>query len=334
MSELIRQQKGDVPMSHNRFQIRPASADDTLRIVELENIMRRPALTLEDFERQEAARSADHPYLRFVAEQDGHVIGVCGGGRSGWLKPGYMWCMINVDPAFRRQGVGRALYQALQEFYEKHQPEEIHTTIIDDHQTTLAWCERLGFRTHNHTFHSELDLSQFNSTDYSELMHRLAEEGIRFISYPNLRTPENDKRLFELFEVTAQDVPFSGERSELTRVGFIKRFLEDPTSWPEAIVVAVDREDRWLGMTNIFRSSTSPKEANLGFTGVLREGRGRGLALALKVAGLELMKQHGIQKITTSNHAVNKPILAVNHKMGYVKKEGMLALSKPFANQK
>lgn len=321
-------------MNHSSFQIRPASATDTLRIVELENIMRRPALTLEDFEQQESSRPADHSYIRFVAEHDGHVIGVGGGGQARWLKPEYMWCMINVDPSFRGQGVGRALYEALQTFYAEHQPKEIHTTIIDDHLTTLAWSERLGFATHNHTFHSELDVTQFDSSVYSELMQRMAEEGIRFVSYANLRTSENDNRLYELFAVTAQDVPFSGERSRLTREGFIKRFLEDPTSWLEAIVVAVDCENRWLGLTNIFRSTTNQEEVFLGFTGVLREARSRGLALALKVTGLEYVKQQGFKMITTSNHSVNQPILAVNQKMGYVKKEGMLALSKPFVKHK
>jgi RimJ/RimL family protein N-acetyltransferase len=53
------------------------------------------------------------------------------------------------------------------------------------------------------------------------------------------------------------------------------------------------------------------------FTGTLREYRGRGLALAVKLATTHWAAGHGITQISTDNDERNAPMLAINRRLGY-----------------
>ena len=53
------------------------------------------------------------------------------------------------------------------------------------------------------------------------------------------------------------------------------------------------------------------------FTGTGREYRGRGLALAVKLASTRWAREHGITQIVTTNDETNAPMLAINRRLGY-----------------
>jgi GNAT superfamily N-acetyltransferase len=54
------------------------------------------------------------------------------------------------------------------------------------------------------------------------------------------------------------------------------------------------------------------------FTGTLRAYRGRGLALAVKLATTHWAAAHGITQIVTDNDETNAAMLAINRRLGYV----------------
>ena len=54
------------------------------------------------------------------------------------------------------------------------------------------------------------------------------------------------------------------------------------------------------------------------FTGVTRAERGLGIALALKLAVLQVLKQRGIKLFGTTNDEKNGPMRRINEKLGYV----------------
>ncbi len=62
-------------------------------------------------------------------------------------------------------------------------------------------------------------------------------------------------------------------------------------------------------------------------TGVRREYRGRGIALALKLLAIRFARSVGAQEITTSNDSLNAPMLAVNRKLGYQPQNGQYKLN-------
>jgi RimJ/RimL family protein N-acetyltransferase len=53
------------------------------------------------------------------------------------------------------------------------------------------------------------------------------------------------------------------------------------------------------------------------FTGTLRAYRGRGLALAAKLASIRWAAANGIAMMATANDETNAPMLAINRRLGY-----------------
>jgi RimJ/RimL family protein N-acetyltransferase len=49
----------------------------------------------------------------------------------------------------------------------------------------------------------------------------------------------------------------------------------------------------------------------------MRAHRGRGLALAVKLASIEGAARNGITQLATRNDEENEPMLAVNRRLGY-----------------
>lgn len=80
------------------------------------------------------------------------------------------------------------------------------------------------------------------------------------------------------------------------------------------ILIALDNSGAWVGLTALKKTDD---HCHIAFTGVVAEHRGQGVALALKLAAIDLMQQAGVREVTTVNHAANGPMLAVNRKLGY-----------------
>jgi len=54
------------------------------------------------------------------------------------------------------------------------------------------------------------------------------------------------------------------------------------------------------------------------FTGVAREERGKGLALALKLRALRELRARGVKLFGTTNDEQNAAMRGINRKLGYV----------------
>jgi GNAT superfamily N-acetyltransferase len=85
------------------------------------------------------------------------------------------------------------------------------------------------------------------------------------------------------------------------------------------LVVFRDADGRIAGVAEIHWDARFPGYAYHSFTGVRRDMRGRGLATALKVAALELVRANhpSVMEMRTTNAAHNVPMLAVNAKLGF-----------------
>ncbi|MGE5676076.1 MAG: GNAT family N-acetyltransferase, partial [Mycobacterium leprae] len=86
---------------------------------------------------------------------------------------------------------------------------------------------------------------------------------------------------------------------------------------PEACLYAMDG-DRMVGMAAMsLRKDGDTPYLYHNMTGVLQEYRGRGIALALKVLGLQVARKLGAVYLKTDNDERNAPMLAINRKMGF-----------------
>jgi GNAT superfamily N-acetyltransferase len=82
---------------------------------------------------------------RFVAESNGHVVGVCGVYRDVTHPP--MWCGIcwtAVEPNYQRQGIGSELLAHA----EKVAAKEHHTLFVwaDESDCAIGFYQKHGFK--------------------------------------------------------------------------------------------------------------------------------------------------------------------------------------------
>ena len=103
--------------------------------------------------------------------------------------------------------------------------------------------------------------------------------------------------------------------------------IERPGLIPEAYFLAV-RDGEYVGVSFLRRPAGLPRVINQGLTGVARTARGRGIALALKVATATYAKADGAHELRTWNSDRNHAILRINDAMGFVREAAGLDLSK------
>jgi GNAT superfamily N-acetyltransferase len=79
------------------------------------------------------------------------------------------------------------------------------------------------------------------------------------------------------------------------------------------------------------KSKDEPKDLYQGLTGVRREYRGKGVAMALKLKTIEYAQRHGYAVIKTWNESNNVGMLAINEKLGFVRQPAWVTFAKEFS---
>jgi RimJ/RimL family protein N-acetyltransferase len=123
-----------------------------------------------------------------------------------------------------------------------------------------------------------------------------------------------------------KDVPSTDPATPETFEEWRERWVDSPTFIPEAFFVAIDRDGRWLGMSNLERQIEDPTFVWQGLTGTLREARGRGIAMAVKLRTIHHAQGMGVEHIKTWNAQTNRPMLSINEAMGFVKQPAWIAI--------
>jgi GNAT superfamily N-acetyltransferase len=108
--------------------------------------------------------------------------------------------------------------------------------------------------------------------------------------------------------------------------------FDSPNYLPEGNFIALDG-DRYVGMSTLRTSQASPDEYYVGFTGVLRDYRGKGIAMALKLKAIAFARQRGIKQIKTWNDSSNRPMLRINEALGFAKQPAWISYLKKLRNE-
>ncbi|MNZ90066.1 Acetyltransferase (GNAT) family protein [compost metagenome] len=96
---------------------------------------------------------------------------------------------------------------------------------------------------------------------------------------------------------------------------------------PELVLIAADG-DRYVGITNLLHNAQTNGMYHE-YTGVSRDYRGRGIAYALKVKGIETALQRKASYLRTDNDSTNEAILKINRKLGYLPLRGSYRVVAP-----
>ena len=130
-----------------------------------------------------------------VAELAGRVVGFGMIGQHEWHASAAM-LGINVDPSFRRRGIGTALYEALLETWTHlHGRRPVRAVASEKHPDAARFLERRGFSEDNRTHLSMLEFANIDEAAFQRVLERLERRGISVHSFSSLgNDPDYESR--------------------------------------------------------------------------------------------------------------------------------------------
>jgi RimJ/RimL family protein N-acetyltransferase len=264
-------------------------ADDT-RVISAEGVLHRRRT------RPERGRMID-----LVAEIDDAVVaaGVAGLNISTTTE-GAGWAFVTVDSRRRRQGIGGALGAKLIDHLREIGVTKA-TTFFRSTEEGERWATSRGW--------SRLLGGPLIAVDPRGVPEPSLPAGYRCVAMAEL-TPE---AVFEAVRVAAADEPGPVRHDDIQFDDFLRDW-DEPENDLESSTAVLDEGGSVVAFTYL---NVSGERAQHGFTGTVREHRGRGLATAAKQRALRTAAAHGVTRVTTSNAEENAAMRAINRKLGF-----------------
>ena len=308
--------------------IRPSTPDDYAAIADLiTQTSHNYIVTPDQLAYADANREAKIKFGRWVAEQADQVIGFA--MHTQYLDlydVDKLWVAVRVYPDHQRQGIGTQLYNRLLANVAPYDPVALRVTVREDVPASLHFATKRGFTEYSRRWESTLDVAAFDPKPYADLIAKLAAQGIVIKSLADLvDDPARDEKFYHLQVAIDQDVPMADAYTPPTREQFQKMVFENPDFMPEATFVAV-HGDAYIGVCSHFR--TTPQTLYIDLTGTRAEYRRRGIALALKVRGIQFAQAQGYRQMGVTNDPVNTGMLAINEQLGFLRQPAQIKLEK------
>jgi mycothiol synthase len=208
---------------------------------------------------------------------------------------------------------------------------ELFVGVKESMEDGLRFALARGFTEKKRDWESRLDVTAFDFATFAEAPRRVAAQEIAITTLADEIARDEAKALEDAYSLEndcSRDVPSTDPFTPLPFEDWKKEVLGSPNSLPEGYYIAVSPEGRYLGVSNLWRSIEDPSFIWQGLTGVRREARGKGVAMALKLKTVEYAAGHGIREIKTWNDQRNRPMLRINEAMGFVKQPPWIELRK------
>lgn len=265
---------------------------------------------------------------REVAVNDDHyVIGYVVASHAPWAAARRFAIYVIVDPAWRCQGIGAALYDRALAFARDHDANFLDSEARETDEAALRFAQKRGFRIDHQLFESRIYLKSFDETPFVDALESVLASGIRIYSLADVGdTREERYKLWSVNYTTALTDP----ASDGTFPGFDEMMdIWKNAEWfvPAGQFIAAEGE-KPVAMAAVGYYKQTNSFYNL-MTGVMPEYQGRKIAQALKLTTIRFAKAQGADYIATNNDSTNAPMLAINRKLGYVPMPGLYRLVNP-----
>ena len=185
-----------------------------------------------------------------------------------------------------------------------------------------------GFEEVQREWESRLDVDGFDHSKWAARIAAVEARGIGIATLDELVSdPERNRKLYELVEAVAADVPSPDDYTSSSFEVFEDRLRTSPNLIPEGYFVAVDG-DRYVALSNLWRAQARDDELYVGLTGTLREYRRQGLATALKLKAVQFAARNGVRVLKTWNATSNVGMLEINDALGFVRQPAWIDYAK------
>ncbi len=276
--------------------------------------------TPEGWANSDRNRGPQSRYQRWVAVEDGRVVGFASYSQSPWdYPPQSFYVNVEVLPEYQRRGIGAALYVQVMDGIQAFHPPALRADAFANLPQGFAFLQKRGFYEAFRETPVSLDVNAFDPAPYAGLEAKLADEGIIIKTLREMEAdPDRDRKLYNLYWQANDDVPHEGELSEHPAFDeWIGWGLRDPSILPDAYFIAI-KGDNYIGLREL--SGYTDQDSLLGgLLGVRRENRQRGVGLALQLRGISYAKAHGYRLLKTCTAIQNAPMQALFNKLGYAR---------------
>lgn len=267
-----------------------------------------------------------HEY--FVLEENETIVAF--GSAAQQVKEGELMFRLRtiVDEPKRGNGYGTKLARHVHDFAVDNGAEAVRVAVVDSDTRALAYAKKWGFELRQHLFESQLDLNLWNLGRWQTRLDAANSAGYRIATLAQLGdTREIRQSYFEVALATDLDTPFVEDWGVLdTYEKFESEIFHAPEFDPASVFLTL-KGDVVVGCHRTSRTA-DPDVISTDYCGVSREHRGKSLAFAMKIVGLNHAKSLGAKKVITHNDSANEPMLSVNVKLGFERMPGLQLMYK------
>ena len=312
--------------------LRPFREDDYPVLVSLSNESYPDyAWTIEEVRHWDADWRPDGYFQRrVIAEDAGAPVGYCEASHSrGQFVPENYTLDIVVKPAARRRGIGLVLYADAARALRDRRAHWARNGVKESHLESIAFARRIGAVELKRDWESRLDLAGFDPAPFAAAQARAESAGVRIATLASELKTHLDavRKAYALHAEARIDVPSIDPATPSPYERFEEEVLRSPNARPDAYFIAI-RGGRYVGESSLVKEGTDPGVIYQQLTAVLRDERGKGIAMALKLKTIEYATALGFREIRTWNASINRPMLAINEALGFEKQPAWILFGK------
>ncbi len=287
-------------------------------------------LTASDLTEGDRLRDPKFKTRRWVAVEKDEIVGAGYYTQSNWFAhPQKFMIWVGVHPGRQGGGIGSALYDTVLRGLQPLDPLALRCRATEDRPQSIHFLEKRGFQEVIRDIPSELHIQAFDLTGFTGLEERFRGEGIEIKTLRELENdPERNRKLYDLDWELSLSVP-GDLAAGMGRRGFdkyVEYAITGPSVLPDGFYVAVKGEE-FIGLSHILVSEAGISLYQ-GLSGVKPQYRRCGIGLAMKVRGIAYARANGYTLLVAENDAKNIPMLAMNEKLGFVRKPALITFEK------